>query len=358
MTGTSSQFTFSGTTRYIILGSAAGLGILAALALWAFVFCRSRSRRLGSCKVGFMADDCAGLVDGRSFTSQGTLKSVYNDDKYSKLKPLKLLQCSKDQFNFQEKNNTNASLDYDYCHQHQHQHDQYHDAALPQHSADRPPSRPPGLLYVSQLRHPRHVSGGLNVQGSPASPRFSSVRRDFSFGSTSSASTPVPPASDPTIPTSAYILDGIPNLCSPPSTSPKEIVEWIRSDSILSAHDGYVLAREDSLQVGVFSSSFGSPPATGSGSPTQQAHVSLMLSSSTLNKTAYYGAREYRNNFFAADSLVQAGSRFKGAMRVPSIEHLFNERCELGPLEHGTRWGPILYTLDRPLIVRESPALF
>ncbi|KAJ3816639.1 hypothetical protein F5880DRAFT_1637217 [Lentinula raphanica] len=189
--------------------------------------------------------------------------------------------------------------------------------------------------------------------------------RDFSFGSTttsssSSASTPVSPASDPTIPTSAYILDGIPNLCSPPSTSPKEIVEWIRSDSILSAHDGYVLAREDSLQVGVFSSSFGSPPATGSGSPTQQAHVSLMLSSSTLNKTAYYGAREYRNDFFAADSQVRAGSRFKGAMRVPSIEHLFSdsERCELGPLEHGTRWGPILYTLDKPLIVHESPALF
>ncbi|KAJ3833421.1 hypothetical protein F5878DRAFT_632785 [Lentinula raphanica] len=353
MTGTSSQFTFSGTTRYIILGSAAGLGILAALALSAFVFCRSRSRRLGSCKGGFnlnVADDCAGLVDGRSFTSQGTLKSVYDDDKYSKLKPLKLLQCSKDQFNYQEKNDTNASLDYDYCHQHQHH--QYHDAALPQHSADRPPSRPPGLLYVSQLRHPRHVSGGLNVQGSPASPRFSSVRRDFSFGSTtSSASTPVSPASDPTIPTSAYILDGIPNLCSPPSTSPKEIVEWIRSDSILSAHDGYVLAREDSLQVGVFSSWFGSPPATGfgsgsgSGSPTQQAHVSSMLSSSTLNKTAYYGAREYRNDFFAGDS------RFKGAMRVPSIEHLFSdsERCELGPVEHGTRWGPILYTLDKPL---------
>ncbi|KAJ3754486.1 hypothetical protein EV360DRAFT_86806 [Lentinula raphanica] len=353
MTGTSSQFTFSGTTRYIILGSAAGLGILAALALSAFVLCRSRSRRLGSCKGGFnlnVADDCAGLVDGRSFTSQGnymkirssrsgTLKSVYDDDKYSKLKPLKLLQCSKDQFNFQEKNNTYTSSDYDYYHQ-------YHDAGLPQHSADRLPSRPPGLLYVSQLRHPRHVNGGLNVQGSPSSPRFSSVRRDFSGGSTGSTSTPISPASDPTIPTSAYILDGIPNLCSPPSTSPKEIVEWIRSDSILSAHDGYVLAREDSL--GMFSSSsFGSPQATGlgSGSPTEQAHAYPMLSSSTLNKTAYYGAREYRNDFFAGDS------RFKGAMRVPSIEHLFSdsERCELGPVEHGTRWGPILYTLDKPL---------
>ncbi|KAJ4471948.1 hypothetical protein J3R30DRAFT_3709348 [Lentinula aciculospora] len=296
-------------TPAIIL-SAAILGLLVAL-MFAFVLYKAR----------------------RAYTSpvsnDGTGRSYFvlqakpdSDIKHSKLKPLKLL-CPKTQFALEEKCaiRTNANEFSSFGQEIQ-------ESCITQNCAYHLPTQPPGLHYFNRA----HSSRQFNAKNPPC---ISLVRRP----------NPATPALNPSLPSPAYVSDDIPPLCSPPSISPKEICEWIQSNSLLSAHDGYTRAREDSR---LFTVSF---QETGS-MFLQQAHVSSMFSSSTLNRN---GPRDQSFSLATrsplCDHLVTTNlqnQKSKGATRVSRIEHLLHGEYYLGPLEQGTRWGSVMYTLDKP----------
>ncbi|KAF8826285.1 hypothetical protein HHX47_DHR5000380 [Lentinula edodes] len=314
--------------RSLIIPTAAGLGIAIAFAAFGFIFYK------------------------RFYSSSGTgraylVSQVKSDggDKYSKLKPLKLL-CAKNQIALEEKHaihtNTNTIAHAKRSSLFQGISEIHLAQANIQSSL---PSRPPGSLRLNRSYRSRQ----LDAKKPPSMSRAPLTTRPALASS----------ALNPSLPLPACTFNEIPALCSPPSTSPKEIFEWIQSDSVLNSHDGYLRAREDSrLYV--------CPSFPESGTPTsilaQQARISSMLSSSTMNRT--YGVREQslprslRSPLCGDPSPTnprgQTSSKSKGAAHVPSIEHLFKEDCYLGPLEQGTRWGSISYTLDKPISKRKD----
>ncbi|KAJ3808254.1 hypothetical protein F5876DRAFT_78908 [Lentinula aff. lateritia] len=314
--------------RSLIIPSAAGLGIVIAFAAFAFIFYKRFYSSSGSRRVFLVSQVGAIYVK-----SDG-------GDKYSNLKPLKLLSA-KNHFSWEEKHAIHTNINM-IAHVNRSSWVQgifeIHHAQANTHSL---PSIPPGSFRSNRSYRSRQ----LNAKKPP---------------SMSLTTLPViSPNLNPSLPLPACIFNEIPVLCSPPSTSPKEIFEWIQSDSVLNSHDGYVRAREDS-RIRIF------PPFPESGTPTsiltQQAHISSILSSSTMNRT--YGVREQSLPRSLHSSLCedpsptnprgQTSSKSKGATHVPSVEHLFKEECDLGPLQQGTRWGSISYTLDMPISKRKD----
>ncbi|KIK53141.1 hypothetical protein GYMLUDRAFT_88462 [Collybiopsis luxurians FD-317 M1] len=183
----------------------------------------------------------------------------------------------------------------------------------------------------------------------------------------------------------AFTLDDIPALCSPPSTSPKEIFGWIQSDSVLLWNDGYSVAREDSrLFISTaFQDPICCPPdaKAGTGSTNTRSNAKAkttstlaneavksrnsLFSSSTLNRTSRKkqlgsaslcfsaGPRSISSSTTICSSpsprpqpLTQ--SQMNGATLVPSMRDLSDD---LGPLEQGTRWGLNWYTLEKPVSI-------
>ncbi|KAE9404529.1 hypothetical protein BT96DRAFT_1016330 [Gymnopus androsaceus JB14] len=346
-----------------IILSAAGIGILIALGLFVFICWKTRKS----------------IIDfGLGRAQFVTTKEDICDKRYNKLKPLKLQLRPKTQpFSF-TKPTVNANKRFS--------------TRLPdsQEKAHLLPDEPPSSLYLYRFHHSR--------QRDPSPLSSSTTRNPDSamFTRISSVAPVLPP-----LPMPAFALNAIPALCSPPSTSPKEIFEWIQSDSVLSSQDGYARAREDSRLVCIFPETRkpSQTSITGTKMKTtyalaQEARMSMsMLSSSTLNKIGARGpfmslssrsplsqlctnadssasrSNSQLSSEHSSASPISASYLSKdlspskthrqyypfghssqnhtGATRIPSISHL--EECHLGPLEQGTRWGSMWHTLEKPI---------